>query len=83
MSRLRIDTVTKKHKNALTAIHIKNRFDLYNASAYLKKEKLNVPIDSWIVVHENGILEILNEIEFDDKYNLLFNTFLEFKSIDH
>ena len=83
MSRLRIDTVTKKHKNALTAIHIKNRFDLYNASKYLKRENLNVPMDSWIVVHENGILEILNEIEFDNKYNLLFNTFLEFKSIDH
>lgn len=76
MSRLRIDTVTKKHKNALTAIHIKNRFDLYNASAYLKKEKLNVPIGCWLVVHENDIIEILDEIEFDDKYNLLFNTFI-------
>jgi len=82
MSRLRVDTVTKKHKNALTAIHIKNRFDLYNASKYLKKENLNVPINSWIVVH-GDVIEILDEIEFDDKYNLVFSTFLEFKSIDH
>jgi len=82
MSRLRVDTVTKKHKDALTAIHIKNRFDLYNASKYLKKENLNVPIGSWIVIHKNDIIEILDEIEFDDKYNLVFNTFIELKSVD-
>jgi len=82
MSKLRVDTVTKKHKDSLTAIHIKNRFDLYNASKYLKKENLNVPINSWIVVH-GDVIEILDEIEFDDKYNLVFSTFLEFKSIDH
>ena len=75
MSRLRIDYVTKKQRNMLKAIHIKNRFDLYNASKYLKKENLNVPINSWIVMH-GDVIEILDEIEFDDKYNLVFSTFI-------
>lgn len=77
MSRLRVDYVTKKQKNILNAIHIKNRFDLYNASVYLKKERLNAPINSWVVLHENGVIEILDEIEFDDTYNLLDNFFTE------